>query len=64
MDSSLYDKDIYLAAEERLKHDILYYKKKYFDMEILLNRDRTKLSSLKGSAFNKERMSSRCRVIL
>jgi len=53
MDSSLFDKDIYLSAEERLKHDILYYKKKYFDMEILLNRDRTKLSSLKGSAFNK-----------
>lgn len=61
---STFDKDIYLEAQDRLKKDIIFYKKHCLTHDTALSRDRVKLTSLRGNAFNKSRISSRCKTIL
>jgi hypothetical protein len=61
---STLDKDIYLDMQEKIKTDILFYKKNSLTVDTNLNKDRVRLKSLRSNAFNKSRMSSRCKTIL
>jgi hypothetical protein len=47
MESTLYRKDIYSHIKDVTKHDLLVLKKRYFDMDVKLMRDSTKLKTLK-----------------
>jgi hypothetical protein len=47
-----------------LKRDIITLKKRYFDLDVVLNRDNTKLKSLKSEAFNKLKLGQSCRKML
>lgn len=48
MEETIYQKDVYAEMLQNLKRDIITMKKRYFDMDIVFNRDRTKLKTLRS----------------
>ena len=64
MESALFRKDTYAQMKNNLKSDILILKKRYFDKDVILMRDRTKLKSLRTEASSKTQLSLRCREML
>ena len=64
MVSVVYRKDVYDYIRDCLKKDILVLKKRYFDKDVELMRDKTKLKSLRTEHTNKIKLSKRCREML
>jgi hypothetical protein len=60
----VYDLDIYLELEQRLKHDILILRKRNFDKDYALKKDNIHLRTLRQEEFNKTKISYRCRDML
>lgn len=61
MNYTLYRKEIYQNLKETTKADILLLKKRYFDKDIRLMRENTKLKSLRTEAATKTQLSKRCK---
>lgn len=47
-----------------VKHDLLVLKKRYFDKDVALMRENTKLRTLKTEHDSKIKLSKRCREML
>jgi hypothetical protein len=47
MDTTTYRKDIYTNIKDVAKHDLLVLKKRYFDKDVTLMRECTKLRTLR-----------------
>lgn len=61
MEATTYRKDIYANMKDVVKHDLLILKKRYFDLDVKLMRDSTKLKTLKNEYESKMKLSKRCR---
>lgn len=61
MEATTYRKDIYANMKDVVKHDLLILKKRYFDLDVKLMRDSTKLKTLKNEHESKMKLSKRCR---
>lgn len=64
MEATIYRKDIYANLKDVVKHDLLVLKKRYFDLDVKLMRDSTKLRTLKTEHESKLKLSKRCTEIL
>ena len=64
MENTIYRKDIYAHIKDVVKTDLLVLKKRYFDMDVKLMRDSTKLRTLKTEHESKMKLSKRCRDML
>ena len=64
MTEAIYRKDIYYHLRNTTKSDILILKKRYFDKDVKLMREKTKIKSLRSEATNKVQLSKRCREML
>lgn len=64
MQSTVYRKDVYDFMKDGLKKDILVLKKRFFDRDVELMRDKTKLKTLRTDHENKIKLSKRCRAML
>lgn len=49
---------------DRLKKDILLMKKRNFDKDLALKKDKIKVKTLKQDDFNKTKLSYKCRDML
>ncbi len=47
MENTIYKKDIYDHLKDSVKNDLLVLKKRYFDKDVKLMRESTKLKTLK-----------------
>lgn len=61
MEATVYRKDIYANIKDTVKHDLLVLKKRYFDKDVKLMRESTKLRTLKTEHESKMKLSKRCR---
>ena len=64
MEGTIFRKDIYDYMRDCLKKDILVLKKRYFDRDVLLKRDNTKLKSLRTEHTSKTFLSKKCKNLL
>lgn len=64
MQNTIYKKDIYDNLKDTVKHDLLVLKKRYFDKDVKLMRESTKLKTLKTEHDSKLKLSKRCREML
>lgn len=64
MEGTVYRKDIYTNLKDVLKHDVLVLKKRYFDKDVRLMRDNTKLKTLRTEHESKCKLSKRCKEML
>ncbi len=60
----MFRKDIYNNMKDVVKHDLLVLKKRYFDKDVALMRENTKLKTLKTEHDSKIKLSKRCREML
>lgn len=63
-EETVYRKDVYLNLKDVLKRDIIVMKKRFFDKDVELMRDKTKLASIRTEHTNKIKLSKRCRLML
>lgn len=61
MESTVYRKDVYASLKDTVKHDLLVLKKRYFDKDVTLMRETTKLKSIRLEHETKMKLSKRCR---
>lgn len=64
MEAIIYRKDTYVYLKDKLKKDLLTLKKRYFDKDVILMRDKTKLSTVRTEHTNKIKLSKKCRAML
>jgi hypothetical protein len=64
MEATNYRKDVYLSIKENVKSNLLVLKKRYFDKDVRLMRDSTKLRTLRTDHDSKIKLSRRCREML
>jgi len=57
-------KDVRLSMQDRLKKDILHYKKMCFDRNVELIRARTSLRDAGHKQLNKKHLTSKCKLVL
>ena len=64
VESRIYDYDIYREMQDRLKKDMLVMKKRNFDKDLWLRKDKVKVRTLRQDEFNKTKLSFKCRDML
>jgi hypothetical protein len=64
VDKTVLSLDANRNMEERLKKDILYYKKHIFDLTLELHKRRNEVRRIANSSQREKRLSLRCRTLL
>ena len=61
METTVFRKDMLANIKDNSKHDVLVLKKRYFDKDVRLMRDNTKLRTIRTEHDSKVKLSQRCR---